>query len=338
MTYITYCFIGWLSPLVAVCVISISIVSSILILILPTVLHCTVYTVAKALAAEQCRVVLADTNLDSIQQVQQGFWKSAQAQHQQQQQLQHQSRTTVTTTPSLCVECNVTKEAQVASLLQQADDFAATTTANNNDNNNNNNNGSMKNDDDERPTSKAAESSATLLVNCAGITRDNWVGTMSLDDWNSVLDVNLTGTFLTCRAFLHQERLKRLLVLDNHHHNTPSAPQLAIVNVGSIVSELGNWGQANYAASKGGVLGLTRALAKEAASRNVRVNAIVPGFIDTPMAQAVPDHVREQLLPKIPLGRFGQPEEVSNLVQFLLSPRSSYITGESIVVSGMISL
>jgi hypothetical protein len=155
----------------------------IIILLLPTN-YCAVClsfcTVANALAAEQCGVVLADTNLDSIQQVQQGFLKHSNA--------QHQPRTT-TMTPSLCVECNVTNEAQVASLLQQADDFAATTT---NDNNNMKNANIHHSDHDERPTTKGAESSATLLVNCASITRDNWVGTMSLDEWNSVLDVNLT--------------------------------------------------------------------------------------------------------------------------------------------------
>jgi NAD(P)-dependent dehydrogenase (short-subunit alcohol dehydrogenase family) len=200
---------------------------------------------------------------------------------------------------------------------------------------------------------------ATLLVNCAGITRDNWVSKMSVAEWDDVIDVNLKGTFLTCRAFLDQERMKRFQELSQSQLLLPPSALLAteeeeeherslagnttntlsIVNVGSIVSEFGNLGQANYAASKGGVLGLTRALAKESAKRNVRINAVLPGFIDTPMAQAVPDTVKEQvILPKIPMGRFGRPEEVADAVTFLLSPRSSYITGESVRVSGMISL
>lgn len=165
---------------------------------------------------------------------------------------------------------------------------------------------------------------ATLLVNCAGITRDGWVHKMTLPEWDDVVDVNLKGTFLTCQAFVDPAR---------------QLTDISIVNVGSIVSEFGNLGQANYAASKGGVVGLTRALAKECASRDVRVNAVLPGFIDTPMAQAVPDIVKKtKILPNIPLQRLGKPEEVANLVAFLLSPRSSYITGEAIRVSGMIAL
>ena len=112
----------------------------------------------------------------------------------------------------------------------------------------------------------------------------------------------------------------------------------SIVNVGSVVSELGNIGQTNYAASKGGVLGMTRSLAKEMAYRNIRANSVVPGFINTPMAHAVPDHIKERIVQGIPLKRFGSPSEVADTVAFLLSPRSSYITGESIRVSGMISL
>ena len=194
----------------------------------------------------------------------------------------------------LAVACDVTDPEEVRALMKQADEFS--------------------------------NDRATLLVNCAGITRDGWISKMPLDDWDDVINVNLKGTYLTCRSFLDPERA-------TSDHPT------AIVNVGSIVSEFGNLGQSNYAASKGGVLGLTRALAKESASRNVRVNAILPGFIDTPMAQAVPDVVKTtKILPNIPMGRFGKPEEVANLVTFLLSPRSSYITGEAIRVSGMISL
>jgi 3-oxoacyl-[acyl-carrier protein] reductase len=120
---------------------------------------------------------------------------------------------------------------------------------------------------------------------------------------------------------LSEQRIQEQLLLGSEEGGGP-IKAAAIVNVGSIVSELGNMGQVNYAASKGGVLGLTRSLAKEVASRGVQVNAVVLGFIDTPMAQSVPDYVKERIIPKIPLGRFGTAEEVANLVNFLLSPRS----------------
>lgn len=273
-------------------------------------------SVTKALLAENCRVVLADRNRDSMALVVKGTPSTA-----------HKI------TSSLIVECDVTDRDQVKSLIEQADHFAA----NGNDDDNDDDNGG------------ASRSMATLLVNCAGITRDNWISKMTLDEWNDVIDVNLKGTFFTCRAFLDQERMKRFQSLQSQLLLPPptsiyTRPEgqdesFSIVNLGSIVSEYGNLGQANYAASKGGVLGLTRALAKESAKRNVRINAVLPGFIDTPMAQAVPDTVKEQvILPKIPMGRFGRPEEIADVVTFLLSPRSSYITGESIRVSGMISL
>jgi 3-oxoacyl-[acyl-carrier protein] reductase len=171
----------------------------------------------------------------------------------------------------------------------------------------------------------------SILINCAGITRDGWISNLSAnDDWDSVLDSNLKGTFLMCREFIR---------LQNARLKQGEARQAcSIINIGSVVSEYGNLGQTNYAASKGGVLGLTRALAKETARGDVRVNAVLPGFIDTPMAQQVPMHVQEQIMNKIPMGRFGQPEEVADLILFLASPRSSYITGECIKVSGMISL
>ena len=165
---------------------------------------------------------------------------------------------------------------------------------------------------------------ASILVNCAGITRDGFATTMAEDDWDRVIDVNLKGTFNTCQSFLI-----------NLSEDVVNA---TIVNVGSIVSERGNIGQANYAASKGGVLGLTRALAKEAAGRGVRVNAVVPGFIETPMTQAVPEKILSTMKSRISLGRFGHPEDVADLVAFLASDRSKYITGEAIECSGMISL
>ena len=168
-----------------------------------------------------------------------------------------------------------------------------------------------------------AGGNASILINCAGITRDAWITKMKEEDWDSVVDVNLKGTFLTCQEFLSLER------------NLQSG---SVINVGSIVSKQGNLGQVNYAASKGGVLGLTRALAKEVASRQIRVNAVLPGFIDTPMAQAVPKPILNSIKGKIPLGRFGDPQDIANLILFLASERSGYITGECIECSGMISL
>jgi len=165
---------------------------------------------------------------------------------------------------------------------------------------------------------------SSILINCAGITRDGWIGKMDTSkQWQSVLDVNLTGTFLCCREFLNQD-----------------LPQGgAIVNVSSVVALQGNLGQTNYAASKGGVYSFSKALAKEVAHRNVRVNCVAPGFIETPMVQAVPDKVQDAVRQKIALGRFGSAEDVANLILFLAScERSGYMTGETVECSGMISL
>lgn len=186
---------------------------------------------------------------------------------------------------------------------------------------------------------------ASILVNAAGITRDGLINNITEEDYDNVLDTNLKGTFLTCQAFCQPKRLDAML-----GNNSAS-----IINIGSIVSEQGNIGQSNYAASKGGVVGLTRALAKEMAfystSRQkdndngysslpniVRVNAINPGFIHTPMTDAVPDHVKRRIKKQIPMGRFGTVDDVANMVLFLASPRSSYVTGSTFECSGMISL
>lgn len=170
---------------------------------------------------------------------------------------------------------------------------------------------------------------ASILVNCAGITRDGWTKDMTMEDWNSVLQVNLTGTFLMCRGFIRTRNTSA----------TSSNSPASIINIGSVVSEYGNLGQANYAASKGGVVGLTRALAKETARQGIRVNAVLPGFIATPMSQSVPPPVLESIQHRISLqGRLGQPDDVANLVAFLASERSAYMTGETIECSGMIAL
>eukprot|EP00536_Pseudo-nitzschia_multiseries_P007733 jgi/Psemu1/196243/e_gw1.184.43.1 len=254
--------------------------------------------VAKSLVSEGCRVVLADHNSKAIERVATELKTNESNFH--------------------LMKCNVTDQNQVQDLIHQADEFA-----------------SRINMSDTRENSVPF---ATLLVNCAGITRDNWVSQMELDEWNDVLDVNLKGTFLTCRQFLDQRRVDDFFPKQYDGGTDISRPEASIVNIGSVVSEFGNVGQVNYAASKGGVLGMSRALAKEVAIRNVRVNTIVPGFIETPMAQAIPAHIKDRVMAQIPMKRFGSPSEVANVASFLLSPRSGYITGESVTVSGMISL
>jgi 3-oxoacyl-[acyl-carrier protein] reductase len=158
-----------------------------------------------------------------------------------------------------------------------------------------------------------------ILVNNAGITRDNLLMRMSEDEWDSVIAVNLKGTYNCIRAvtrFFMKQRSGR------------------IVNIASVVGQMGNAGQANYSASKAGVIGLTKTVAKELASRNVLVNAVAPGFIETAMTEKLPEKARESLLELIPLARLGQPEDVAKAVLFLSTERSSYITGQVINVDG----
>jgi 3-oxoacyl-[acyl-carrier protein] reductase len=155
------------------------------------------------------------------------------------------------------------------------------------------------------------------LINNAGILRDRTTAKMTIEEWQSVLDVNLSGVFYCCKFGLEVLR-------DGG----------AIVNMGSLAAILGFYGQANYAAAKAGVQALTRVLSRECARRSIRVNALAPGVIDTPMAATIPENVRAEMLKLVPLARFGTPGEVAATALFLCSPLASYITGQTIEVNG----
>jgi len=159
----------------------------------------------------------------------------------------------------------------------------------------------------------------SYLVNNAGITNDKLAIRMSVEDFKKVIDANLVSTFIGCREALKVMSKKRFG---------------AVVNVASVVAEAGNIGQANYVASKGGVIAMTKTFALEGAARNIRFNSVTPGFIDTDMTKDLPEKVKEEMLKRIPLKRFADPKEVANAVAFLLSDEASYITGESLKVNG----
>ncbi len=158
-----------------------------------------------------------------------------------------------------------------------------------------------------------------VLVNNAGITKDGLLMRMSEDDWDAVLNVNLKGVFLFTKAAMRGMMKKR----------TGS-----IVNIASIIGLIGNAGQANYAASKGGVIAFSKSVARELSSRNVRCNAVAPGFIRTAMTDALSEEVQQKMLTNIPLNKFGTPEDVANVVAFLAGDASSYVTGQVISTCG----
>jgi len=158
-----------------------------------------------------------------------------------------------------------------------------------------------------------------ILVNNAGITRDALLLRMKEEDWNLVLQVNLNGTFNCTKAVLQPMTKQRYG---------------RIVNIASIVGAMGNVGQANYAASKAAVIGFTKTVAREYASRSVTVNAVAPGFIDTAMTQGLPTEVKEVLQKQIPLGRLGTPADIAAAVQFLVSDEAAYVTGQVLHVNG----
>ena len=171
----------------------------------------------------------------------------------------------------------------------------------------------------ERMVDKTIErfGSIDILVNNAGILRDKTIKKMTPDQWQSVIDTNLTGVFNTCHAVA--ERL---------------ADGGRIVNLASIAAFVGFFGQSNYAAAKAGVVGLTKVLSREMAKRRITVNAVAPGVILTEMGKSIPDEVRDEMFKLIPLARFGEPEEIAQVVLFLASDMASYVTGQTLHVNG----
>jgi 3-oxoacyl-[acyl-carrier protein] reductase len=158
-----------------------------------------------------------------------------------------------------------------------------------------------------------------VLVNNAGLTRDGLLARMSDDDWRVVIETNLSSIFYTCRAVTRPMMKKRAG---------------SIVNISSVVGVHGNWGQTNYAASKAGIIGFTKALARELGSRNVRANAVAPGYVTTQLTDVLPDEVMAAMIQATPLGRPGLPEDVAGAVRFLCSDEAAFITGEVLLVDG----
>lgn len=165
-----------------------------------------------------------------------------------------------------------------------------------------------------------------IMVNNAGITKDGLLMRMSDEDWDAVIGVNLKGTFLFTRA------VSRLMMKNKAADGTQAGG--SIINIASVVGIMGNAGQANYTASKGGVIALTKTTAKELGSRNVRCNAVAPGFIQSKMTDVLPENVKKAYMDTIPLKRFGTAEDIANCVAFLAGPEASYVTGQIISVNG----
>ncbi len=164
---------------------------------------------------------------------------------------------------------------------------------------------------------KVAHGGLDFLINNAAIIKDRTLAKMSLDEWDAVIGVNLSGVFHCCKFALE--------IMRDHG---------AVVSFGSIAAIQGFFGQANYASAKAGVQAMMRVLSREAARKNIRANAIAPGVIETSMAATIPENVRAEMLKNIPLGRFGTPLEVANVVLFLCSPLASYVTGQTIEING----
>jgi len=158
-----------------------------------------------------------------------------------------------------------------------------------------------------------------VLVNNAGLTRDGLLVRMSDEDWRTVIDTNLSSVFYTCRAAARPMMRKR---------------SGSIVNISSIVGVHGNWGQTNYAASKAGIIGFTKSLARELGSRNVRANVVAPGYVTTQLTDVLPEEATQAMLTNTPLGRLGDPEDVAGAVRFLCSDAAKFVTGDVLLVDG----
>jgi 3-oxoacyl-[acyl-carrier protein] reductase len=163
------------------------------------------------------------------------------------------------------------------------------------------------------------EGAPTIVVNNAGITRDNLLLRMKTEDWDSVISTNLSGIYRVCKASLR---------------GMMKARGGRIINIASVIAVMGNAGQANYAASKAGVIGFSKSLAQEVGSRNITINVIAPGFIDTDMTKILPEEQRAALLSQVPLARLGDSQDIADAVAFLASDSASYITGETLHVNG----
>ena len=163
------------------------------------------------------------------------------------------------------------------------------------------------------------EGAPTIVVNNAGITRDNLLLRMKADEWNDVLATNLSGTYRVCKASLR---------------GMMKARQGRIINIASVIGVMGNAGQANYAAAKAGMIGFSKSLAREIGSRMITVNVVAPGFIDTDMTRVLGDEQREAMLAQVPLGRLGEASDIAAAVTFLASDAAAYITGETLHVNG----
>jgi 3-oxoacyl-[acyl-carrier protein] reductase len=170
---------------------------------------------------------------------------------------------------------------------------------------------------------RAVQADVDILVNNAGVTRDGLLVRLSDEDWNTVIDTNLAACFYTCRAAARGMMKKRAGT---------------VVNISSIVGIRGNWGQTNYAASKAGIIGFTKSLARELGSRNVRANVVVPGYVKTQLTEALPEDAKEAMLQNTPLGRLGDPEDVAGAVRFLCSEEASFITGAVLLVDGGLAM
>jgi 3-oxoacyl-[acyl-carrier protein] reductase len=172
-------------------------------------------------------------------------------------------------------------------------------------------------DDAKRLVDEAGD--IDVLVNNAGLTRDGLLARMSDDDWNTVIQTNLSSVFYTCRAVTRPMMKKRAG---------------SIVNISSIVGVHGNWGQTNYAASKAGIIGFTKSLARELGSRNIRANVVAPGYVKTQLTDVLPEEATAAMIQNTPLGRVAEPDEIAGAVRFLASEAAAFITGEVLLVDG----